>query len=364
MKKTRILALLMVFLMLAFALTACGGEKETRKPIDIMKASIEKQWDIKSAHSLLKAKAGVEVPPEMVSPEQMVFVEALKDAGFEFESTMDIANGKGHMRADLKAGGGMNFSGEAFLLSEKEMVLTTPLFPQQVLINMDDFKAEYEKQTGQKFPEISFKNNMAMTEDMKPMVNAAMDLIGDMIKDEEYKIESKDVEFSSGKEKITTVSFNYEGDKVMPAFIRMMENAINSENFIKYAEEAFKFNEKLGVKNEGMDLEMLVKNMDEVKKQFSENKEQFEKMVSPYFNFKNFSFSFGVDKQDIMRTSSLNMDLEIKNPMNIEQVFPIKISFDAQTDMVDAVKAEEIKTITPDPANSIKIQDLINNVLD
>lgn len=358
MKKTRILALILA-LLLVFSLTACGGKQETRKPIEILKASFDKQWDVKSAHSLVKANLNFDVPQEFVTPDQQMIMAALKEASVEIEATMDTEAGKGHIKGDLKAAGGMNFSGEAFILSENEMVLATPLFPQQIVINLPELKELYEKELGQAFPEISFTNPGKMKDDMKPLIDSAFDMVGDVIKDEKPVIESKEVEFSTGKEKVTTVTFAYKDKDVLPAMFRFMENMMNSENTIKYFDQAVEFNKKMGVDAPEIDAKMMKEEFNKAKEEFAKNKEQFTKMVEAYVTFKNMEFSFAVDKDDYMRLSSFMLDLEIKNPLDPSQTVPLKVDMTATTDKYNAVKAEDIKTTTVDSSNSIKFQDLI-----
>lgn len=359
MKKTGILALVLV-LLLAFSLTACG-DKESRTPIEIMKASMAKQWDVKSAHSLMKANMAFDVPEALVTPDQKMIMDALKDASVELEAIMDTEAGKGHIRAELKAAGGVNFSGEAFVLSENEMVLSTPLVPQQVLINLTDLKAIYEKETGQIFPDISFMNTKA-AEEFKPLMDTALDFVGDIIKGEKSKITFPEVEFSTGKEKITTVTFSYKGEEVLPALLRMAENAVNSDNLVKYMEQTIEVNKKMGLDMGHMNIENLKQELARAKEEFSKNKDQAEKMIGAYLKFKNLEFSFGVDKQDLMRTSNFNLELEVINPFDPENKIPMKLEMSAVTDQYGAVKVEDIKTTTVDPANSIKIEDMMNQV--
>lgn len=357
MKKTRILALILA-LLLVFSLTACGEKKESRKPIEIMKASFDKQMETKSAHSVMRANVTFDVPETLVTPDQKMIMDALKDASVELEAIIDTEAGKGHMRGELKAAGGMNFSGEAFILSENEMVLSTPLFPQQIVMNLNDLKELAAKQ-GQQFPDFTFTNAMKMQEEMKPMMETAFKFVGDIIKDEKPAIATQEVEFSTGKEKVTTVTFSYKADEALPAMMRMVENAINSEHFVTYIEQTAEMNKKMGLETASMNTEALKAQLKEAKEQFAQNKEQLEKMLGAYIKFNSMEFSFGVDKDDFMRASTFKMDLEIINPMDPSNTIPVKLDFSSTNDKINAVKAEEIPTTNVEPANSIKLQDLL-----
>lgn len=356
MKKTRLLALVLA-LLLAFSLTACG-EKESRKPIEIMKASMAKQWDVKSAHSVIKGSMSFAVPEALVTPDQKMILDALKDATLEVETLIDTEAGKGHLKGEIKAAGGVNFSGEAFILSENEMVLSTPLLPQQLVINLVEFKEMYEKETGQKFPDVNF-TNPSMQEDFKPLMDTALDFVGDMIKDEKAKVASEEVQFSTGKEKVTTVSFSYKDKEVSEAMLRLVENAINSDNFLKYIEQTAELNKKMGVQGAELQTENLKAELQTAREEFPKNKEQIQKMMESYVTFKNMEFSFSVDKDDYMRASTFKLDLEVKNPFDPAQTIPLKMDFSASTDQYNAVKVEAIPTTQVDPANSIKLQDLV-----
>lgn len=362
MKNKKVFALMLVLIMAISLMGACGGDKkeESKTVTDLVRGAAEKQFELKSQHSVVDVAFNLEIPDSLKTSPQFSMVSTLADAKLNLEQFSDIENEKGYLKAKLSGLQGMDFNFEAFILSGKELAVKSPMVPQIITLNVDDLVKVMEAQTPGS--SASLKNTSfsgKVTEEQKELVKSAFDLYGEIFKDEKPSEAKEEIEFSTGKEEITVVTYSYKGDEVFAMIERIVKNALQGDKYVEMLKKAQKFTENQG-SAQSMDIEKIIKEKDQMLKDFEENKEEFFKNAKENIEFNDITVKIGVDKDGFMRYGSFNIDISVISPELKGEKASLKFNIDSKIDKINAVKADEIQTVEINETNSISFDKLFN----
>lgn len=366
MKKTRILSLLMVLLLVASALGACNGddkkeEAKKRDPGEILNAASHKNLEIKSVHSYGDMSFEVSVPESLSSDAKTaMLISTLNGTKLKFDSIVDQNTKKGHAIFNVDSESlGADLELSAYILSDKQLAVKVPGFPQTVTLGLDDLSKLYKESSGIDFPLTGFFDQ-SQVEKANKFVEPMLKLYGDSFKDEKPQVSDKKTKFSTGEESVQTFTYSYKGEETIKMIDRVVINTLKSENIIPFMEQVKGEIESNGGDTAAFDIEQMKAQLAEALKQYEEKKDEALKTISDMAKFNELTVEIGVDSKDNIRNLKLVMDIEVKDPSNASSDEPIKVKTEINIyyDMIDAVKEADIKTIDLEKEPTISFMEL------
>ncbi len=380
MKKSRV-SLLLVLVLVSSLFSACGSSdaiKEDTRPVgEILKESIDKQNDINSAHTSttisLQATLSEELKANPVFASVVPFAEG---SDLTIESDYLIKENKGHVNLNFATKANPEnamFSADAFLLSEKEFAVQTPMYPQIILLNADELE-EMAKEQGQNLPQGQFANSFANgfkmgmnKEEMKPMLDFMFDFYGEVFKGVEPTERGlKKIKFGEEEKDLNVITYSYKSnDDVIALGEKVAKNVLESEKIYDLLTgEEFTKLMKQQMEMQGLseeDAKMPSKEeFEEGRKLALENfdagLEEAKNTINEVAQINEVTLSMGFDKDSILVYSNIVLDVVAKQE-GIE--IPAKIVIESKATKINEVKAEDIKTVEINDTNSIKFKDLM-----
>ncbi len=365
MKKNKIFALMLVLVMLVSMLAACGGEEDAaakKTPEERLSEAFDKQLDLKSLHSVSTLAVNL-TPPESLleNPEAAMVVSALSDAKVTIDGYSDNENSKAYVTANIDAKDmGMPLDFEMFVLSESKTALKTALFPQMIVFDLEEVKDLLAAQNPELASSMPSLAGAKMAEEQQKVFDAAMELYKDGFKDEKPAESKETVEFSTGKEEITMFRYTYSGKEVYDAIGRIVKNVITSEKLMPFLGEVNKMIEKEDP-SAVIDLDMFAEEKDKVVEEFDKEKDKAFEELEKIMQFNKVEVSMGLDKDGYLRYSDVTFDVKIVAPEMGGEALELKLTMDTKVDKINALKADDIKTVELNDTNSISFMELMGS---
>ncbi|MDO4773468.1 MAG: hypothetical protein Q4A72_07940 [Bacillota bacterium] len=342
-------------------LVGCGSDAKTAKTPagDLLRASVEKQFEMESAHSVTDVTLDVQLNEDaQKNPNLAMLAPFLKDAKLTIDQNAVIKENLAHA-AMVAVTGGQTYNADLYMTSPTKMVFQTELIPQPVIMDLEKIQefANATNPAGSVAPMASFSG--MYTEENKAQVKVAMDIFGEAFKGvEPTKREAEEIEFSTGKESLDMMSYSYKNnEEALALFEKVAKNVMESEKMYdlitsEEMKKAMDPAQAAAIPSK----EEYAKQMEQAKKdfdaQFPTMKEQFNAAVE----LKDATVKLGVDADGYMRHSAFIFEATVKQGgMEI----PVKFTMTSNVDKINAVKKEDVKTIEVDENNAIDFMDLL-----
>ncbi len=361
-KVSILLAMALAFTTLLTASGSGGGASESAaKPAgEVLRASIEKQFEVESAHSNMNAVLNVDFPEEAKQDPSVAMVEPfLKEAKLNVEQTAHMKEGLAYSTIEAEAGG-QKINGEMAMVSPTKMVLKSDLMPEVIVLDMEEMMAMAQQMGGGTTPKMPTSFNAMFTEEFKPVVTAYLDILDEAFKgNEPTERTEEEIEFASGKESLDMITYSYKSnDEVLALVEKVANNIFTSE---KMYDLVFKNEALLELMGEGAkenipakkDYDEMMKQVKEAfDKEFPKAKEEMAKAIE----IKDLTFKAGIDKDGYMRYTKMIFDGVIKQG---EMDLPIKLELVSDVDSINAVKKEDVKTIEYKEDEAVSFEELM-----
>ncbi len=362
MKNKKVSILLAFALAFTTLLTACGSDSASAsKPAgEVLRASIEKQFEVESAHSNMNAVLNVELPEEASQdPSLAMAAPFLKDAKLNVEQTAMLKEGIAYSTIEAEAGG-QKITGEIAMISPTKMVFKSDLVSDVVVFDMEEMMNMAQGMGGEANSNMPTSFNAMFSDEFKPLVTAYLDILDEAFKgNEPTERKTEEFEFATGKESLDMITYSYKSNDEVLAFVEKVANNVfesekmydlmfKNEAILKLMGEEAKANvpskeeydEMIKMAKEGFDSE------------FPQAKEEMAKVI----DIKDLTFTVGVDKDGFMRYSKVSFDGVIKQE---GMELPIKFEMTSDMDNINAIKKEDVKTIEYNEDEAISFQDLM-----
>ncbi len=366
MKNKKVSILLAFALAFTTLLTACGNDPASAsKPAgEVLRASVEKQFEVESAHSQMNAMLNVDLPEEAKKDPSIAMVEPfLKEAKLNVEQTAMLKEGMAYSTVEVDAGG-QKFTGELAMVSPTKMVVKSELMPEVIVFDMEEMMTMAQQMGGQTAPNMPTSFNAMFSDEFKPVVTAYLDILDEAFKgNEPTERKTEEVEFATGKESLDMITYSYKSNDEVLAFVEKVANNIFESE--KMYDLMFK-NEAI-LKLMGEEAQAQVPSKEDYDKSMEMAKEAFDKEfpkakeeMAKVIDIKDLTFTVGIDKDGFMRYSKIVFDGVIKQE-GIE--LPIKFEMTSDMDSINAIKKEDVKTIEYNEDEAIDFQDLMMSML-
>ncbi len=363
MKNKKVSILLALALAFTTLLTGCGSDKGTAaKPVgEVLRAAVEKQFEIESSHGKVDMVLNVEMPDEATADPNVALVAPfLKEAKLSMDQYAMMKEGKAYSTIEAEAGG-QKVAGEMYMLSPTQMVFKTDMMDQMVVFDMEKI-AEMAAMSGSPMsPTMPTDFTSYYSDEYKPYVKLGLDFLGEAFKGmEPSERKTEEYEFSTGKESLDMITYSYVSNDEL---IKFIETSVNNIMASEKLYEIIYNDETKKLMGEGVELptkeqfdQAMKMGKDAFDTQFPTIKEELNKNVE----IKEISLKMGIDKDGYMRYTKVVVDLVAKNG---EMELPVKLTMESSIDQVNAVKAEDIKTVEVDETNSINFEEFIGAMM-
>ncbi len=368
MNNKKVSVLLALALAFTTLLTACGGNgasESAAKPAgEVLRGSIEKQFEVESAHSNMNAVLNVDFPEEAKQDPSVAMVEPfLKEAKLNMEQTAIMKEGLAYSTIEAEAGG-QKVNGEMAMVSPTKMVFKSDLVSDVVVFDMEEIMTMAQQMGGGTAPNMPTSFNAMFTEEFKPVVTAYLDIVDEAFKgNEPTERATEEIEFSTGKESLDMITYSYKSNDEVLAFVEKVANNILTSE--KIYDLMFKNEAILGLMGE--DAKAQVPSKEDFEKSMKMAKDMFDQEfpkakdeMAKVVDIKDITFKVGIDKDGYMRYSKMVFDGVIKQG---EFDLPVKLELVSDVDSINAIKKEDVKAIEYNEDEAISFQDLMMGML-